>query len=132
MHLKMPPDHFHNPRLMAGAPRIHQTAAQNCHQLVFLTEAVRRRQRGPHAIPDHTYGSTNDEDGGDSEPSLGAPEKHESQIVWLQTTCSSSRRVCSARWIRLLIEVGGGWPLPSATSRARRSSPDRGWSDACS
>ena len=36
------------------------------------------------ALLDHMDGETDDEDGGDAEPSLGAPEGHESQIVWLR------------------------------------------------
>ncbi|CAO4183472.1 hypothetical protein [Methylorubrum aminovorans] len=31
-------------------------------------------------------GEPDDEDGSDAEPSLGAPEGHESQIVWLRGT----------------------------------------------
>lgn len=36
------------------------------------------------ALLDRMDGETDDEDGGDAEPSLGAPEGHESQIVWLR------------------------------------------------
>lgn len=36
------------------------------------------------ALLDHMDGEADDEDGGDAEPSLGAPEGHESQIVWLR------------------------------------------------
>lgn len=36
------------------------------------------------ALLDRMDGNTDDEDGSDAEPSLGAPEGHESQIVWLR------------------------------------------------
>lgn len=36
------------------------------------------------AILDEGDGDLDREDGGDAEPSLGAPEGHESQIVWLR------------------------------------------------
>lgn len=36
------------------------------------------------ALLDRMDGETDDEDGGDAEPSLGAPEGHEAQIVWLR------------------------------------------------
>ncbi|MGU3541005.1 hypothetical protein [Methylobacterium sp. A54F] len=36
------------------------------------------------AILDRMDGDENREDGGDAEPSLGAPEDHASQIVWLR------------------------------------------------
>lgn len=36
------------------------------------------------AILDAIDGSTDNEDGGDAEPSLGATEGYESQIVWLR------------------------------------------------
>lgn len=35
-------------------------------------------------ILDRMDGSPDDEDGGDAEPSLGAPEGHASQVVWLR------------------------------------------------
>ncbi|GEL44577.1 hypothetical protein MEX01_51680 [Methylorubrum extorquens] len=38
------------------------------------------------ALLDRMDGETDDEDGADAEPSLGAPEGHESQIVWLRGT----------------------------------------------
>lgn len=34
------------------------------------------------AVLDGMDGDGDDEDGGDAEPSLGAPESHESQVVW--------------------------------------------------
>lgn len=36
------------------------------------------------ALLDRMDGDTDDEDGGDTEPSLGAPEGHASQVVWLR------------------------------------------------
>lgn len=36
------------------------------------------------ALLDSLDGNTDDEDGADAEPSLGAPEGHSSQIVWLR------------------------------------------------
>jgi hypothetical protein len=36
------------------------------------------------ALLDRMDGNPDDEDGGDVEPSLGAPEGHASQIVWLR------------------------------------------------
>ena len=36
------------------------------------------------ALLDGLDGNTDDEDGGDSEPSLGAPEGHVSQLIWLR------------------------------------------------
>lgn len=36
------------------------------------------------ALLDGLDGNTDDEDGGDAEPSLGAPEGHDSQVVWLR------------------------------------------------
>lgn len=36
------------------------------------------------ALLDRMDGPADDEDGGDAEPSLGAPESHASQIVWLR------------------------------------------------
>ena len=36
------------------------------------------------ALLDGLDGNADEEDGGDAEPSLGAPEGHESQIVWLR------------------------------------------------
>lgn len=36
------------------------------------------------ALLDRIDGPADDEDGGDAEPSLGAPEGHVSQIVWLR------------------------------------------------
>ena len=36
------------------------------------------------ALLDSLDGNSDDEDGGDAKPSLGAPEGHESQIVWLR------------------------------------------------
>lgn len=36
------------------------------------------------ALLDRMEGDTDREDGGDAEPSLGAPEGHASQIVWLR------------------------------------------------
>lgn len=38
------------------------------------------------ALLDRMDREADDEDGGDAEPSLGAPEGHESQIVWLPGT----------------------------------------------
>ncbi|MEQ4600248.1 MAG: hypothetical protein ABN488_21045 [Methylobacteriaceae bacterium] len=38
------------------------------------------------ALLDRMDGNIDDEDGGDAEPSLGAPEGHESQVVWLRGT----------------------------------------------
>lgn len=38
------------------------------------------------AILDGMDGGPDDEDGGDAEPSLGAPEDHASQITWLRGT----------------------------------------------
>jgi hypothetical protein len=38
------------------------------------------------AILDQMDGNSDDEDGGDAEPSLGAPEGHASQITWLRGT----------------------------------------------
>lgn len=40
------------------------------------------------ALLDRMDGEPDDEDGGDAEPSLGAPEGHESQIVWLRGSAS--------------------------------------------
>jgi hypothetical protein len=36
------------------------------------------------ALLDRMDGNIDDEDDGDAEPSLGAPEGHESQVVWLR------------------------------------------------
>ena len=36
------------------------------------------------ALLDRMDGETDDENGGDAEPSLGEPEGHESQVVWLR------------------------------------------------
>ena len=36
------------------------------------------------ALLDRMDGNTDDEDGSDAEPSLGAPEGHASQVVWLR------------------------------------------------
>lgn len=36
------------------------------------------------SILDEGDGDPDREDGGDSEPSLGAPEGHESQVIWLR------------------------------------------------
>lgn len=36
------------------------------------------------ALLDRIEGDTDREDGGDAEPSLGAPEGHASQVVWLR------------------------------------------------
>ena len=36
------------------------------------------------ALLDRMEGDTDREDGGDAEPSLGAPEGHASQVVWLR------------------------------------------------
>ncbi len=36
------------------------------------------------AILDRLDGNTDDEDGADAEPSLGAPEGHASQIIWFR------------------------------------------------
>lgn len=44
------------------------------------------------ALLDRMDGETDDEDGGDAEPSLGAPEGHESQVVWLRG-CGDDREV---------------------------------------
>lgn len=41
------------------------------------------------ALLDSLDGNTDDEDGGDAEPSLGAPEGHESPIVWLRGSASN-------------------------------------------
>ena len=38
------------------------------------------------AALDNMDGDSDLEDGGDAEPSLGAPEGHESQVVWLKGT----------------------------------------------
>lgn len=38
------------------------------------------------SILDDQDGDPDREDGGDSEPSLGAPEGHESQVIWLRGT----------------------------------------------
>lgn len=38
------------------------------------------------ALLDAEDGDADAEDGGDAEPSLGAPEGHESQVVWLRGT----------------------------------------------
>ncbi|WP_187272589.1 hypothetical protein [Methylobacterium sp. WL9] len=38
------------------------------------------------AILDGMEPRLDDEDGGDAEPDLGAPEGHESQVVWLRGT----------------------------------------------
>ena len=37
-------------------------------------------------ILDRMDGNPDDEDGGDAEPSLGAPEGHDSQVIWLRGT----------------------------------------------
>ncbi|MCP1551666.1 MULTISPECIES: hypothetical protein [Methylorubrum] len=36
------------------------------------------------ALLDSLDGNTDDQDGGDAEPSLAAPEGHDSQVVWLR------------------------------------------------
>lgn len=36
------------------------------------------------ALLDSLDGNSDDEDGGDAEPSLGAPEGHASQIIWFR------------------------------------------------
>lgn len=36
------------------------------------------------ALLDSLDGNSDDEDSGDAEPSLGAPEGHDSQVVWLR------------------------------------------------
>lgn len=53
----------------------------------FAEEAA-QRDAGDHliAILDGLEPRPDDEDGGDDEPSLGAPEGHESQVVWLRGT----------------------------------------------
>ena len=38
------------------------------------------------AILDQMDGNSDDEDSGDAEPSLGAPEGHASQVTWLRGT----------------------------------------------
>lgn len=44
------------------------------------------------AILDRLDGEPDDEDGADAEPALGAPEGHESQIVWLRG-CGEDREI---------------------------------------
>ncbi|GJD73855.1 hypothetical protein [Methylobacterium goesingense] len=42
------------------------------------------------ALLNKIEGDTDQEDGGDAEPSLGAPEGHVSQIVWLRGSSSDT------------------------------------------
>lgn len=44
------------------------------------------------ALLDRIEGDTDREDGGDAEPSLGAPEGHSSQIVWLRGSSSDAEQ----------------------------------------
>jgi len=44
------------------------------------------------AILDRLDGDTDREDGADAEPSLGAPENHASQIVWLRGSSSDTEQ----------------------------------------
>ena len=44
------------------------------------------------AILDRLDGDTDREDGGDAKPSLGAPENHASQVVWLRGTASDTEQ----------------------------------------
>ena len=44
------------------------------------------------AILDRLDGDTDREDGADAEPSLGAPENHASQIVWLRGSTADTEQ----------------------------------------
>jgi len=44
------------------------------------------------ALLDRLDGDADREDGSDAEPSLGAPEGHASQIVWLRGTASDTEQ----------------------------------------
>lgn len=44
------------------------------------------------ALLDRIEGDTDQEDDGDAEPSLGAPEGHTSQIVWLRGSSSDAEQ----------------------------------------
>jgi hypothetical protein len=44
------------------------------------------------ALLDRLDGDTDREDGADAEPSLGAPEDHASQVVWLRGSSSDTEQ----------------------------------------
>lgn len=70
------------PRPRPAAPRDVQAAFRE--QIEVAAQAALDTADKLIAILDQMDGNPDDEDGADDEPSLGAPEGHASQIVWLR------------------------------------------------
>ena len=72
---------FH-PRPRPTKPRDAQAAFRE--QIEVAAQAALDTADKLIAILDQMDGNPDDEDGGDDEPSLGSPEGHVSQLVWLR------------------------------------------------
>ena len=82
--------HTFTPRRPAAVPSAPQvlSEAEWRRQIEEAAQAALDTADRLIALLDRIEGDTDREDGGDAEPSLGAPENHASQIVWLRGSSS--------------------------------------------
>jgi hypothetical protein len=82
--------HTFAPRRLVAAPTLPvPSPAEVRRQIEDAAQAALDTADRLIALLDQIEGDTDWEDGGDAEPSLGAPENHHaSQVAWLRGSCS--------------------------------------------
>lgn len=80
--------HTFTPRRSAPVPQPAPSPAEMRRQIEEAAQAALDTADRLIALLDRMDGDTDREDGADAEPSLGAPEDHASQVVWLRGSSS--------------------------------------------